>query len=185
MNNADYFSVNKHLVSCTSLRKTVISGPVIHNEISSEFLQCLLLNTSFIVYTDYELCVLIYEVYFYMFLAVNFSGLITVSILYIVNSTCADVPLSIFCYFSCISIFPYFFLGFWVKGEVNIRGQLIISYTIQPANSPVPWKLLFKKWIKAQLLIQPQCKAEETGVKADRRFALVDAVNWDRVNMKF
>lgn len=138
MNNADCFSVNKHLVSCTSLRKTVISGPVIHNEISSEILQCLLLNTSFIVYTDYELCVLICEVYFYMFLAMKFSGLITVSILYIVNFTYADVALSIFYYFSCISIFPYFFLEFWVRREVNTCGQLIISYIILTAYSPVP-----------------------------------------------
>ena len=54
--------LNKYLASCTSPRKTVISGPVVHNEISHEILQCLLLNTSFIAYTDYELCVLICEV---------------------------------------------------------------------------------------------------------------------------
>lgn len=124
---------------------------------------------------------------FWLWNSLNWTKLnwITVSILYVVNFTYADVALSIY-YFASISIFPYFFLGFWVRWEVNTCAQLIhypnciqvspMKTFIQQMDSS---SVANPSWYKnlSVRLRKPESRQIEG-------FALIDAVNWDRINMK-
>lgn len=84
MNIAKNFNLKQTctLAACTLQSKRVTDSPVAQDEVSSEFLQCLLLSILFTAFICYKLCV-ICAIYFCRSLSIIFSGPIIVPVCFI------------------------------------------------------------------------------------------------------